>query len=431
MKKLCIPLVQHKNTNKKENIGPSSSISVETEQYEVTFQVLQAGHGMNYRSFLYTNTLQIVQEYPIIVRYFVSKEAFNRWKKADQRTAVERRYLETVYTNPYHNIDANVSKYLGYTPFSHALRAGDVAVQDALYQHYSDTVSNLDLMLALEFGSRYTTAILEKNVKVDKSCLDFCFLGNRPFAENLMELLWLKIESDINDPLSLDIIFQFNLDKGCIEKMLTIIIESENTNILYKYTATLHSLESFIIKFYNLGCSIDLLMKLINRLLEYSYILHVKDIYRLFYYCGYCRLVKHLLYLDYRHTWNDCDATLQRLIMPRFLLDVHSKTKTIEQDFSNKFNVKLLERFEFKLDLKHYCASFSNRRLIKECGFNRYEDGFPKVPKLVELARNESRTFIVEAFNVSKTCQYYKIVDQLDMPEVCKSILKFERRLYL
>lgn len=404
--------------------------------YNLVEPLVKAGANINYSGAMSHETpLEIALSQPKILNFFLVHvpelyEMDDRGRTLLHK-AVIKEQLESVCMLLYYNIDVSIADDDDFTAFHYALETRNLEIQDALYEYVADLITDYKctsiLQLALEKYSPYVDTLLLKEVDIDKCSFSY-LLTNWNFKEGVFKMVWERVE----DPECLDRIIDFGINGNLIGKIFHIIVDSPNIDIFLLYIASCDYLEYLLREFIrNCNPNSNLLAKLLYRLFEQSYIATAGEIYLLYFYYDYCDLLKLLRYIKYRYDWSSCKLKFQSIIMPRLIFDVHTRIKNIENDYLKLFDIDLLDQERYKRDIQHYFGFFANRNIMVACGYNLSENMLPKVPKLVELARNASREFVVDAFKVTSTCQYYTIVDHcLNIPFVCKAMLKFEKKLY-
>lgn len=409
-------------------------LAVKYVNYEAAKCLIKAGANVNLPNFEDLTPLHIAVNYPISARLLLENGANVHARDYSEDTplhdAVTESSLEVVWMLLYYNADANSVGGNGLTPFMKALITDNVEIQSVLIEYVSDfntkTFCNMStLALAVTHDTPYVQAILDGGADITADV--FCKCIGVPNVKNF-KLIWDRLAFNEDEPICLMEIFNLNY---LIEQYIDIIIDSPNTKLLDE--RILPSYTNFVSKYVEAGIvCLDKLTKITCLLLQNSYRIPAMGIYMVFVSYGYCELIKILQFMDHDNIWHSYALT------PRLIFDVHSKVEAVAKEIPKSGSPPL----DLKIDLLCNFSYFAVKPLVEFYLKNFGDDhtgikeelavlhSLPKVPSLVELARNKTREFIVKKFEFQNSCQYYTFVGHLDIPLVYRKILTFEKKLY-
>ncbi|CAG9853684.1 unnamed protein product [Phyllotreta striolata] len=360
--------------------------------------------------------------------------------------AVAEKCLETVCMLLYYGADANALGGNHLTPFMKALITESFELQQVLFDYVDDfNVTTLDdcstLTLALTHDTPYVNEIIERGAEVNVFAYLACI--NIPDEDNF-KLIWNRLtEVDVEDD-NINLMFLFyELDKEDFNKYIDIITESTNSNVLEVLAQKTKSsdLASLIEKTANNFLSTEQITKLTLLWLEYGFKLGSDVIVEVFMNMGYCELFKILLFMDYTEAWSPLTIT------PRLIFDINSDVLTKCSELLHE-EYALINPRRFKQD---FVASLSywkwGHRLFGSTNLDQFSDIIRNfyqqevelksmllseslVPSLMELARDQTRKYIVDRRDLKNSSQYYTFVNRLDLSSVYKKILLFETKIY-
>ncbi|XP_056646306.1 ankyrin-3-like isoform X1 [Diorhabda sublineata] len=358
--------------------------------------------------------------------------------------AVGDKCLETICMLLYYNADSNAVGGNGLTPFMKALISENEEVQAALFDYVDDfNATSLDeystLTLALTNDNPYVEQIIARGAEVDSAAFTACV--RVPNVDNF-KLVWrnLKPEHIEDSNVSLSILY-YGLDPEDFGQYIDVIIENSSGAVLEVLAAKTKSIDyaSIIDK-----CTQDAFLthnqvtKLTCLLLQHGFVMCTDLIVVVFANMGFCELFKILMYMDYVDDWSPF------VITPRLIFDIFSDIWTISRELIAKGHYCLNVR-RFREDVISSFSYWIHRPLLdialnqfEDAGmfgnggneFRNYYDLLPKVPSLIEIARDGVRKHIVDKLKVRSTCQYFTIVKSLELPIVYRKILLFERKIY-
>ncbi|CAG9827244.1 unnamed protein product [Diabrotica balteata] len=359
--------------------------------------------------------------------------------------AIADRCVETVCMLLYYGADANRVGGNGLVPFMRAIIAENFEIQDALFEYVSDFDSKTKdgysiLTLGLINETRYVEKIIEKGAKVDVAAFTACV--DIPNVSNF-QLVWKNLDpEDIKDPAINLQILNYELAPEEFGQYIDIIMEYSSSEVLEILASKINSVEiaSLVQKCSESnGLTHEQITKLTCILLQHGLKIGTNLIVAVFTNMGYCDLLKILMFMDYKENWSPF------VITPRCIFDIHC-------DILTKYNELLANGEEwmnvrrFQEDVISSFGYWALRPLINVAlnqfadasMFQRknneimiaYRDLLPKVPSLLELARDATRKHIVNRMDIKTTCQYFTCINSLDIPNVYKKILFFEKKIY-
>lgn len=409
-------------------------LAVKYVNFEAAECLIQAGANINLPNFEDLTPLHISVTSPKLAHLLLfngaNVDARDYSDDTPLHDAVTESSLEVVCMLLYYDADANSIGGNGLTPFMRALITEDVNIQSVLLDFVSDfnveTCDNVStLALALTHSTPYVQTMLEKNAQITADVFHKCVVV--PNVHNF-KLIWDRLVYNEEDPICLMDIFQLNY---LIEQYIDIIIDSPNTQLLDE--RILPNFTNFVAIYVEAGIvCLDKLTKFTCLLLQNSYQLPAMGIYMIFASYGYCELIKILQYMEHDNIW------LPYVFTPRLIFDIHSKVEVVAETIPRSdgpppdLKIDLLCSFSY-FAVKHLVEFYLNTFGIAHNNNKEELDilfALPKVPSLVELARNKTREYIINKFRFKTNCQYYTFVSHLNIPLVYRKILTFEKKLY-
>lgn len=348
--------------------------------------------------------------------------------------AVYDRNMETVCMLLYYNCDPSLANSHKNTPFMEALTYRYEEIQHVLFEYIddiNDRNSNSDslLTMALLSQSPYIEEILSRGAEV--GCKDIEPALLQKFE--LFEIIWKKLpNSELKRVKLLDNLLN-NAWQHRILKYIDIILKNSDDVVLAIIADKFHLHQSFNYFFevcYGEG-NLEALTQFVCILLQYNCMFFDSVVYDIYLYCGYCDLFKYFLYINQIKYTDYYDI---KWIVPMYILNIKSDFKSISEDPNcywylprcrTRFVLKLLE-FTVNKSLINQIRYYywGNENILKIC------DKANRLPSLLELARNQTRKYIVSRFNFSTSSQYYTFIDNMDINNVYKAILRWEKPLY-
>uniref|UniRef100_A0A6P7GX78 Uncharacterized protein LOC114344022 n=1 Tax=Diabrotica virgifera virgifera TaxID=50390 RepID=A0A6P7GX78_DIAVI len=359
--------------------------------------------------------------------------------------AIADKCVETVYMLLYYGADANRVGGNGLVPFMRAIIAENSEIQDALFEYVSDFHSKTKdgysiLTLSLINDTRYVEKIIEKGVKVDVSAFTACV--DIPNIDNF-RLVWKNLDpEDVKDPAVNLQILNYELDPEDFGQYIDVIMEYSSSEVLEILASKFNSVDigALVQKCCEgNGLTHDQITKLICILLQHGLEFGTSLIVAVFTNMGYCDLLKILMFMNYQEDWSPF------VITPRCIFDIHSDiiTRSNEliangEDWMNvrRFQEDVISSFGYwaiRPLINVALNQFADASMFENKNNERmlaYRDLLPKVSSLLELARDATRKHIVNRMGIKNTCQYFTCVNSLNIPNVYKKILFFERRIY-
>lgn len=405
-------------------------------------KLIRAGASVNLPNYDYENvtSLHVSVSYPDIAHLLVLNgakiEAIDYSGDTPLHDATAERNLETVCMLLYYNADANARGGNNLTPFMRALISEDIDIQQALFEYVDDfNVSTDDhmttLALALTHDTIYVEEIIKRGADVNyiysyedaDVASPFLLCLRVPNYKNF-KCIWEKLHYNKGrNSIELYLFFEY-LERDDVEKYLQVIIDSGNIKPLVESLSKNDDYFLFINKFIESNLKVEQLAEFTYCLLQYGYRMTTYDIYTIFFNYGYCELIKILLFMD-----NDSNQHwLPHMIVPRLIFDIDCQ---LSSQINDVYDIP-------SKDVKQLVEYFVYPPFIK-AWLNQYKDDpymtfmlehLPKVPSLIELARNAARLHIARSFNVTSSCQFYTIIKYLNISSVYKKILSFEKKIY-
>lgn len=409
-------------------------LAVKYVNFEAAQKLIEAGANVNLPNFEDLTPLHASVTFPKIAHLLLSYGANVNARDYSDDTplhdAITELSLEVVCMLLYYDSDANSIGGNDLTPFMKAVITESVEIQSVLIDYVSDfnaeTGDSLStLALAVTHNSPYVQTIIDRGAYVTADVFYKCIIV--PNVGNF-KLIWDRLAFNDEDPICLLDIFQLNY---FIEQYIDVIIDSPNTKILDE--RMLPNFANFVTKYVEAGIvCLDKLTKFTCLLLQNSYRLPAMGIYMIYVSYGYCELIKILQYMEHDNIW------LPYVLTPRLIFDIQSNLEITSREIPRSdapppdLKIDLLCSFSYfasKYLVDFYLLTFGldHRNIREELAILH---ALPKVPSLVELARNKTRQFIITKLKFKTNCQYYTFVSHLNIPLVYRKILTFEKKLY-
>ncbi|XP_018571754.1 ankyrin repeat and SOCS box protein 14-like [Anoplophora glabripennis] len=403
-------------------------------------KLIQAGANVNLPNYEDVTPLHVSVSYPevahLLILYGAKIDAVDYSSDTPLHDATAERALNTVCMLLYYNADANSLGGNSLTPFMKALISEDIEVQEALFEYVDDfNVATEDHMTTLAIALTHETVFVEEIIKrgadvnyadsyenEDVAC-PFLLCLRVPNSENF-KLIWEKLHyNEIRNTINLCLFFE-HLDREDVENYIQVIIKTGNLKPAVESLTKNDNYFLFINKFAENKLKLEQLTVFTCCLLQYGYRTTSYDIYAIFFHYGYCELLKILLFMDndYRKGWLPC------MIVPRLMFDLDCQLMNKVNEIYEIHKKDVLQLLEYFI-----CPPFISALIFKyreEEQMKKLLESMPKVPSLMELARNATQTHILKSFDIVSTCQLYTIIKHLNVSSVYKKILLFEKKLY-
>ncbi|XP_044252730.1 uncharacterized protein LOC123003799 isoform X2 [Tribolium madens] len=136
---------------------------------------------------------------------------------------------------------------------------------------------------------------------------------------------------------------------------------------------------------------------------------------------GYCDLFKTFLHLDIKKS-----KLMNTDILPKIIYDINLDLETFltdPHDFSINAIEKLLDYYAHP-KLRQFCNKLGVKKLVIK------SDSLPKVPLLVELARDTLRIYLIKKYSLKYPKQFFTLIKHLPISHIHEKILSFETKLY-
>ncbi|XP_018571753.1 uncharacterized protein LOC108911327 [Anoplophora glabripennis] len=418
-------------------------LAVKDEKVEAARRLIEAGANVNIPNHEDVTPLHLSVTHPdlahTLVRYGAFLDAIDYSGDTPLHDATAEECLETVCMLLYYNAEANVRGVNNLTPFMKAIISKNVEIQAVLLNYVDDfNVETFDhisiLALALTHKCPFVEEIIDGGADVNYAygydLIDaFSLCLQVPNPRNF-QLIWSKLKYDGADMALGSILWRIcgTLRKEYIIQYLDVIIESDNIAQVVDSITTADDLYLVIVRFSHFSqiLTLDQLTKLVCQLLAYGYIITSFDMTKIFSHYGYCELFKILLHTDIKITGRRPPDT------SRFIYDVNTKPKELLKQLIDIIKTEYLHNAIYQL-LDYYIYP---KLLSAYLDLNRGDYvttkilNLPKIPSLLELSRNTTRDVLIEKYKVSSSCQFYTLINYLDISPTYKKILSFERVLY-
>ncbi|XP_023029372.2 uncharacterized protein isoform X1 [Leptinotarsa decemlineata] len=408
--------------------------------FKMTQLLVDSGADVNIPNEYFETPLHASVHFPNISQLLIENGADLDAVDSEGRSVLHKatldNCLETVYILLYYNADANMKDNRGKTPFEIAMYLKNVVLIDTLCEYVNDLSTQKNILdMTIYYGHCIVEKLLNTGVKVDKVAFEKSLALQDP---KIFKLLWKRL-----DPREAKQINFFNLGslKGQVfHDFIDVVLEDSDDSVLAVIAESISSynMKEFIGGFPEDNASIDQLTKLIFLLLQNGYQMSCHVIHIIFIRFGYCELFKLLMFIDYTTDW-DVFATTSRLIF-----DIES---TIESRVNEMVSVKdqwmavimFLKdanesaRYWIYRPLDDLCSAEIDDYLAASIGYGGFFDYIknrPRVPSLLQLARDKTREYIVKKSNLRTTSQYYTVINYLNISSVYKKILTFEKPIY-
>ncbi|KAJ8978043.1 hypothetical protein NQ317_013571 [Molorchus minor] len=414
--------------------------AVRSGSFDATRKLIDAGACVNLPDYEDVTPLHIAISHPelahILIKYGAQIDALDYNGDTPLHDAISEECLETVCMLLYFSADANLCGGNNLTPFMKALIAENEPIQDAVFEYVNDfnaaTSDHMTtLALALTHDTPYVEEIIKRGGNVnyadlyldDEVTCAFTLCLRVPNSYNF-KLIWDRLNYNyVRNSVNLYDLFT-HLQKDHLKDYIDIIIESDNIFVAVDSFLKNNNYHIFINEFALRKLKLDQLTKLTCRLLLNGYRTTTYDIYAIFFHYSICELFRILLYMDnnYDHGWPPY------MTFPRLIFNPELKLSNVMEDVIsiNKREVLSLVEYYVYPPLINFIMMEHRDDLDTMTKVHL----LPKVPSLVEIARNEAREYIAKAFKTKDTCQFYTIVNHLNLSSTYTKILTFEKKLY-
>lgn len=428
-------------------------------QHDLAEKLLAAGADINIPNRNENTALHFAVANPeivhLLIKHGANVDARNCVGETPLHIAVRLGHFETVCMLLHHNADANSRDWKkGYTPFIRAIQSKNVEMQDALIDfvddfdtvlvHRSERMTMLDL--ALEKDSPYVEEIINRagdvnNANVCRSGMFVLFTQNLRFANlelglKRFKLIWDNLDYRFPNRISKALANLSIVDEEFFKIALDYIIESDQFSHTVK-SVSCQSIYMFTNRCANIGLPLNKLTNIFCTLLTYGYVPNGDDLSSIFSQYGYCELYRILLYMDIKIN-DDNELCDTNKYLTRAMYDVKCETSVLLEALIDDLNKDCSDSHDLiALDVLTFLDYSVNSKLIKTYqNLNKTDcvtlkmNSLPRVPSLLELARNKTRDCVIERFSVTNSCELHTLLDNLDIPDVCRKILRFEIPVY-
>ncbi|CAG9861306.1 unnamed protein product [Phyllotreta striolata] len=406
-------------------------------------KLLNSDIEVNVRNSLEKTPLHIAVVNPGIVKLLIEKgadvNAANSNGDTPLHAAVDLIELETVCMLLYYNADPNVANKNNETPFMKALMSGFVQLQRPLLQYIDDFSNEPNIVaVAIKYGSPHVREIVSKGGPIDQRAVKYF-----NFSDDNLELfkfIWPRVPgSEINEK-TIGPVLIFKLCRGSTSKnfgkYLDFLIEHTESTVV---DAIAHSLSDVTLKYFYLKCysfnCLKELTKFFCLLLQHNFKCSPREKILIFEIFGYCSLFRILLYFDIEgeegYYKSACSFST---ILPVYIYFIRTDIKSICDNID--FRDAPFPKFKCIVNTMSYWAHprlvslLNNLQIIRFPKFTELYPELPAFPSLVELARDKSREYLVDKFEITNSGQYYTLVYHLHIPADCMDILAFRKKIY-
>lgn len=360
--------------------------------------------------------------------------------------AVEAKNLEVVCMLLYYNVDANIHCFNNLTPLMKAIIREYDDIQAALIDYVVDFNDSTNdgmslLMLALTHSTPFVKEIIDGGANVNYirssreeffqfDMLEMCL--RVPNVDNF-RLVWPKYHSQLHDLLG-SVMFRMNesilTDSPLYKGYLMVVMENVEQAVA---SATRLDFGDIIKTCHqDEWISLDFLTQFAITLLQHGYRVCTADYDTVLRKYGYCNLYKFMLHIQPN------PIRCREFYFSRVLLDVNKETDEIFREYIAKFDrYTYYTGASFLLTTKYFVLPNAYKFILSyRDELEHYEamservKVLPKLPLLLDLARNKARDHIIKRGNIANSSQYLTYVDRLPIASIYKKILTFEKQLY-
>ncbi|XP_018578490.2 uncharacterized protein LOC108916673 [Anoplophora glabripennis] len=410
---------------------------------ELVERLIRAGSNVNFRHYRNNSPLDMSVYHPDICHLLIQRgaqiDAVGKSRNTLLDKAVERKdeCLGIVHMLLYYNADANVRDRRGFTPFMTALLCGNVPAQEALldyvvnFNETSDPAYFSTLSLALHTNSPFAKEIIKRgadvnygdNPEVTHEACAFTVCSRRAVNSFTFKMVWERLRyNHAKNTVDLHDLFR---RRRAVPRFLQVIIESNNFEPAVEYFSKGKNYLLFVDEFAKKKFELEQLTRLTCRLLEYGFRATTSDIHAILSHYGYCELFRILLHMDndFTQSWRPF------MVLTRLIFDIDYDLESAVDGVNDIPKENFVQLLEYSI-----CPRLMDALTIK---YTDDEDmtailgGLPRVPSLMELARNAARKHVWRAFKITNACQFYTTIDHLDIPAFYKNILTFKRKMYV
>ncbi|XP_023311285.1 uncharacterized protein LOC108909215 [Anoplophora glabripennis] len=409
---------------------------------EFVRKLIRAGADVNVSSYEDEPLLHMSVHYPdichLLIRYGAPIDAVNSWGCTLLYEAVYCECLEVMHMLLYYNADPNIADVHDITPFMMALMHCKLDAQEALLEYvddfdrasYDSMWFGSTLSFALRGNSPFIRDIMERGADVnygddpetrEEICAFSACLQN-PVDLSTFKMVWERLV--YNDTKNTIDLLDFLYYDEVVPAFLQVIIESDNFEPALEFFSESGNYSLFVDKFAEEGFELEQLTVLTCRLLQYGFRATSHDVHAIFFHYGYCELFRMLLYMDNDFT----RGWLPHMAYSRLLFDIDYDIESAVDEVDDIPEENVMQLLEYSI-----CSRLTDALILRYGDDERMSKiltGLPRVPSLVELARNVARKHIRQTFKITNACQFYTILDRFDIPSFCKRVLMFERKIY-
>ncbi|RZB39003.1 uncharacterized protein BDFB_008577 [Asbolus verrucosus] len=329
----------------------------------------------------------------------------------------------------YYGADPSICNVYGSTPFDRAMMWTDSIspIQEHLFYYTFDEYTDYKIHINVLFRIMQTKSPLfhqiidnVTDVKVTGNLSSYCsmlFSVETQYLQRLIEKFDYVIKTLLFN-CSRTLLF-YHCNMISIENF-SLLFESHLNPDMVEFIGNIR-VSHLIRQFRKSEVSKTILTDLIFYLLTFGVDVYEEDLETIYKFYGYCDLFKVLLHVDVKKS-----EKYAKLLMPRIIYDVSVDVESFIEnpnDYSLTSLIQLLSYFAYP-KLQDFCNGCNSKELTEKVR------RLPRVPLLVELARNCCRKFLVEKFHITTSKQFYSLIHWLPISSTYKKIISFEIKFH-
>ncbi|XP_056633711.1 uncharacterized protein LOC130443214 [Diorhabda sublineata] len=418
-------------------------IAIKCGNIKIAEKLIQSGANVNIPNYEEVTPLHMSVSHARLAHLLIKSGAYIDAKDYSGDTplhdAVAEENLETVCMLLYYNADANVHGVNNLTPFMKAIISKNVEIQAVLIEYVDDfNIETYDNVTTLALAITNRTPFVEEiilggadvNYAYGYDLIDpFALCLQYPNAKTF-RLVWDRLIYNGDDMSLGSILWRISgtLRKDIFKQYVDVIIESDNINQAVESLNTAEDFYMVIVRFCDFfhQLSLDQLTKLTCRILTYGYNATSFDMSKIFLHYGYCELFRIMLHMDIKYIGRRPPDT------SRLIYDLNYKMTDLLDQLVDVINIEYLHNTIYQiLDYCIYPKLLIGYLQLERDDYVTFKIlHLPKIPSLLELARNTAREYVVEKFKIKSSRQFYTIINYMNINKVYKKILTFEKKLY-
>lgn len=401
-------------------------------RFEMVQYLLSVGADVNFRNYIKSTPLHMAVNDERIIFELITHGADVNASNINFDTplllAVQAHNEETVCMLLYHGADPNIPNNRNNTPFMLAVLTQQASIQ----QHLLDYVDNFNYFLISQHGQEMSilhSALISRS-PLGREILDRgaefapeedIFLLGRDRLD-IIKVIWSKFKQFYLDTDQLNILLGELFTNEFLEVIEFIMDDSELVKTIKDV--------GMLADIFQINECEELYSQFVFNILSYGYSLTYKDLENIYDNFGYNDLMKLLVYIDHEPAGD----RIFHVPMPHMLFNVNKSIQELIVPPNNDF--VYMHGREIKIKMERSFEWFAPPQLVKvyKKFFEEEEDNvadqLPTVPSLKELAREKTRCHITKTFHLETSAQLHTFIDQLDINDMYKKILKYDIRTY-